>query len=316
MLISMELSQLRTLVTVAGTLNFTRAARRLALTQSAISHQMKSLEDELGEPLFLRVGRGVVLSEAGKVAVQHAERILGEIDSLRDQLGGPGRPLAGRVRAAAATQAFVYLFAELFEGFMETHPNVEVSFRTTVSTDQTVAEILGGSADVGLAALPVFSPALQVNELYEDELFLILSPRHPLARKKSVTVNDLHRERWILFERGTSIRRTTDEFMQEARLPTELALESNDTYFVKRMIEKGRGVSLMPLWTVREEVDAGRLARAGIDGHRLRRQVSLVSLRRNPGSATRAFVEFLLTHRKELQALARGETTAVRVKGA
>ena len=298
---------MRTLRTVAETLNFTRAAERLGLTQSAVSHQIKTLEAELGEPLFLRVKRGVLLSEAGKIALQHAARMLDESDALRGRLGS-GQPLSGRVRAAAATQAFVYLFAELFESFMKRHPQVELSFRTTVSTDQTVADILTGAADVGFAALPVYSPALQVRELFDDELCLVVSPRHRLAGKGSVRVAELERERLILFERGTSIRRATDHFFQRVRLHPPLALETNDTYFVKRMVERGLGLSLLPAWAVRDEVAARRLVRVGLKGHRLRRTVSLIALGRFPASATRVFVEFVLAHRRELQSLARGRS--------
>jgi LysR family cyn operon transcriptional activator len=300
-----DLGQLRTLRTVTETLSFTRAAERLGLTQSAVSHQMKSLENELGEPLFLRVKRGVVLSEAGKVALQYAGRILDESEALRARLGS-GQPLSGRVRAAAATQAFVHLFAGLFESFMKAHPHVELSFRTTVSTDQTVADILAGAADVGFAALPVYSPALRVTELFEDELFLVVSPLHRLARKRVARVADLAGERLILFERGTSIRRATDEFFQRVRLRPALALETNDTFFVKLMVEHGLGLSLLPAWAVREEVAAGRLVRLRLRGHRLRRTVSIVSLGRFPAHATRVFLDFVLRNRGELQAIARG----------
>jgi DNA-binding transcriptional LysR family regulator len=301
----MELAQLRTLRTVTETTSFTRAAERLGLTQSAVSHQIKSLELELGETLFLRVKRGVVLSEAGKVALQYAGRILDETDALRERLGS-SQPLSGRVRAAAATQAFVHLFAALFESFMKAHPHVELSFRTTVSTDQTVADILGGAADVGFAALPIYSPSLQVSELFEDELFLVLSPGHPLAGKRVARVADLAGERLILFERGTSIRRATDEFFHRVRLQPALALETNDTFFVKLMVEHGLGLSLLPAWAVREEVASGRLVRLRLRGQRLRRSVSMVSLGRSPAHATRAFVDFVLRHRKGLQAIARG----------
>src|SRR3970040_1296931 len=101
----MELSPLRTFRVVAETLNFTRAAERLSLTQSAVSHQIKALETELGEPLFIRAKGGVRLSEAGEVALRHAERGLDGAGTLRDRLAGPERPPTGRVRAAAATQA-------------------------------------------------------------------------------------------------------------------------------------------------------------------------------------------------------------------
>jgi LysR family cyn operon transcriptional activator len=304
---AMELAQLRTLRTVAETLNFTRAAERLGLTQSAVSQQVKTLEAELGEPLFVRVKRGVLLSDAGKLAVQYAARILDESDALKARLSGPGQPLSGRVRVAAATQAFVYLFAGLFETFMKAHPALELSFRTTASTEHTLAGILGGEADVGFAGLPVYSPALQVVEVFEDELWLVAGRSHRLASRRAATAQDVESERFILFERGNSIRRATDQFFQQLALTPALALETNDTYFVKAMVERGLGISLLPAWATREEVAAGRLVRLPVEGHRLRRTVSIVSLGRFPASSTRAFVDHVLAHREALQAIARGE---------
>ena len=301
----MEIAQLRTLREVAETLNFTRAAERLGLTQSAVSHQIKALEAELGEPLFVRAKRGVLLSEGGRAALEHAIRILDEIEALRVRLPGLAQVPSGRVRAAAATQAFVHLFAGLFEAFMKAHPRIELTFRTTVSTDQTVADILNGAAEVGFAALPVYSPSLQVRELFEDELVLVAGPRHAFAGRTTVSVRDIAAERLVLFERGSSVRRATDAFFHRVGVRPELALESNDTYFVKLMVEHGLGVSLLPAWAVREEVATGRLVRLAVAGHRLRRSVSMIFLGRRPPAATRAFVEFMLEHRAELQSVAR-----------
>jgi LysR family cyn operon transcriptional activator len=303
----MEISQLRTFRTVTETLNFTRAAERLHLTQSAVSHQIKALETELGEPLFIRAKGGVRLSEAGKVALRHAERVLDAADALRDRLAGPERPPTGRVRAAAATQAFVHLFVPLFESFMRQYPGVEVSFRTTVSTDQTLADILNGAADVGFASLPVYSPTLQVTELFEDELMVVVGHAHPLAGRTEVEVDEIRSERFILFERGASIRRATDQFFNQVGITPELALESNDTYFIKLMVERAIGISLLPAWAVRDEVAWGWLARMRISGHRLRRFVGIVSLGRFQATATRAFLDFVLARKDDLQKMARGE---------
>src|SRR2546421_12487636 len=124
----MELSQLRTFREVAETLSFTRASERLNLTQSAVSHQIKALEVELGEPLFIRAKRGVKLSDAGKLALEYAERIIEEADALRERIGGDEHEPRGRVRAAAATPAFVHLFAGLFESFLREHEGIELRF--------------------------------------------------------------------------------------------------------------------------------------------------------------------------------------------
>lgn len=303
----MEMSQLRTFRTIAETLNFTRAAERLHLTQSAISHQIKALERELGEPLFIRAKRGVKLSPAGKLALEYAERILDDADALRERVGGREGVLQGRVRVAAATQAFVNLFANLFEQFMRRHAEVELSFRTTPSTDQTLADILNGTADVGFASLPVYSPALQVTELFTDELCVVVGSEHKLASKSSITVREIEAERLILFERGASVRRATDEFFKRVNLKARLTLESNDTYFIKHMVANGLGISLLPVWAVQEERAAGRLAQLPIKGHHLRRSVAMVSLGRFQASPTRAFLQFMLRHKAELQQVASGD---------
>src|SRR5438067_2351348 len=272
----MELWQLRTFSEIAETLNFTKASERLNLTQSAVSHQIKALEDELGVKLFLRGKRGVKLTDAGKSAVESARRILNEAELMREEVTGREQALAGSVRVAAATQALVYLFAPLFEDFMDSHESVELVFRTTANTEQTVDDILEGVADVGFASMAVYSPTLQVTELFVDELVLVISKKHRLAAKTAVSINELEKERWVLFERGASIRRSTDDFFKKVHVKPEKALESNDTYFVKLMVEHGLGVSLMPSWTVREEIKAGKLAQIGVKEHKLQRSVSMV----------------------------------------
>jgi DNA-binding transcriptional LysR family regulator len=303
----MEIGQLRTFRTIAETLNFTRAAERLNLTQSAVSHQIKALETELGEPLFIRAKGGVRLSDAGKAALRHAEGILDSVDALRSHVVGKERSPTGRVRAAAATQAFVHLFVPLFESFMRRYPGVEVSFRTTVSTDQTLADLMSGAADVGFASVPVYSPTLEVTELFEDELLVVVGHAHPLASRTELTADEIRGERLILFERGASIRRATDDFFNKVGITPELALESNDTYFIKLMVERGIGISLLPAWAVRDEVAWGWLARLRIEGHRLRRSVGMVARGRFQASATRAFLEFVLARKDDLQRMARGD---------
>jgi LysR family cyn operon transcriptional activator len=302
----MELWQLRTFRTVAETLNFTRAAKELNLTQSAVSHQIKALETEFGEALFIRAKRGVRLSESGKLALEHAERILDDAEAMRERVSGSKRAAAGSVRVAAATQALVYLFAPSFEAFMRAHPGVELSFRTTVSTEQTISAILDGAADIGFASFPVYSPALKVEQLVEDELMLVVGRQHRFAKKRSVQFSEIERERLVLFERGSSIRRATDQFFDRVGIRPALALESNDTYFIKLMTEHGWGITLLPRWAITEEVRADKLAQLLITGHRLRRSVKMVSLGRFPSAATRTFHSFMLSQKNELRKLAMG----------
>jgi len=300
----MELWQLRTFCEIADTLNFTKASERLNLTQSAVSHQIKALEDELGVKLFLRGRRGVKLTDAGRSAVESSRKILDEAELMRQQVAGREQALAGSVRVAAATQALVYLFAPLFEDFMDSHESVELVFRTTANTEQTIGDILEGVADIGFASMPVYSPTLEVTELFSDQLVLVVGQKHRLSARKNVHIDELEEDRWILFERGASIRRATDDFFKKVQVKPEKALESNDTYFVKLMVEHGLGISLMPSWAVREEVATGKLAQVRIKGHELKRSVAMVALKASKSAPIRAFIAYMLKDKKRLQAAA------------
>ncbi|MCU0239634.1 MAG: LysR family transcriptional regulator [Pyrinomonadaceae bacterium] len=300
----MEIWQLKTFKVIAETLNFTKASEKLNLTQSAVSHQIKALESELGEPLFIRTKKGVILTNAGKIMLESANRILAEADELRDKIQGISKIVSGRVRVAAATQALVYFFAPIFKGFMKTHENIELVFRTTVSTEQTVEDILNGVADVGFASLPIYSPNLQVVELFDDELFLVVGKKHHLAEKREVTFEELNAEKWILFERGASIRRTTDNFFKDLGIVPEMSLESNDAYFIKMLIENGLGVSLLPLWAVRDEVNHEKLAIVKIANREIKRSVAMVSLKGFKPAQVRAFTKYVLERKEKLQSWA------------
>jgi DNA-binding transcriptional LysR family regulator len=296
-----ELWQLRTLIETAELLNFTKASEALNLTQSAVSHQIKALEEELGTPLFIRASRGVQLTDAGRLAYEHAKKIITESEDMLLSVAHRKKALVGTVRVAAATQALVYLFAPLFEEFMDLHPSVELIFRTTATTDQTVTGILDGSIDVGFASLAVYSPGLALKPIFDDELVLAVGKRHPFAKKRTVKLDEIRSERWILFERGASIRRATDAFFKEAGMVPEKALESNDTYFIKLMIERGLGIALMPGWSVKEEVAAGELARLRIKDHPLKRSVSMASLKGSRSAAIDAFIRFMSDNKEELR---------------
>ncbi|CAN5777260.1 LysR family transcriptional regulator [soil metagenome] len=300
----MELWQLRTFRAVAENLNFTKASEQLFLTQSAVSHQIKALEEEFGVPLFIRGKSGVTLTDAGKKALDYAIKILDEAEKMREFVAGREKALAGRVRVAAATQALVYLFAPLFEEFMDSFDAVELVFRTTVSTEQTVEDILTGVADVGFASMAVYSPNLEVVELFEDELVLVCGKKHKLTQKQEVSIKDLAAERWILFERGSSIRRATDDFFKQKKIEPETALESNDTYFIEIMIEHGLGISLLPSWAIGSEVKNGDLKIVKVKKLNLTRSVAMVGMKGLQPAPIRAFTKFIYERRKTLQTMA------------
>jgi DNA-binding transcriptional LysR family regulator len=188
---------------------------------------------------------------------------------------------------------------------MDSFDAVELVFRTTVSTEQTVEDILNGVADVGFTSMAVYSPNLKIVELFEDELVLVCGKKHKLTRKQEVTIKQLAEERWILFERGSSIRRATDDFFKNKSIEPETALESNDTYFIKIMIEHGLGISLLPAWAIGNEVKNGDLKIIKIKKLNLTRSVAMVSMKGLQPAPIRAFTQFIFERKDELQRLAK-----------
>ncbi len=160
---------------------------------------------------------------------------------------------------------------------------------------------MNGAADVGFASMPLYSPALQVTAIFDDELVLVVGRSHRLARRRVARIQDIKSERFILLERGSSIRRVTDRFFNQAGLKPDLALESNDIDFIKLMVAQGLGVALLPTWAARDEVAAGTLDQIAMSGHRLRRKVAMISLARFQTWATRVFLRFILHHKEELE---------------
>lgn len=306
----MEFRQLEILRAIAETRNFTRAGERVGLTQSAVSQQIKALEAELGEPLLVRTSKRVEISRAGELVLAHAERIFNELEAVRAAFKGSKTLAASRLRVAVATQALVHLFAPTYAEFIRLYPQVELFFRTTANTSETIKQVRANAADVGFASLPIRSRQLTVRRLFDDELVLVVSKDHPFANKSSVEPEELASERFVLYEQNVSVRHVTDAFFEEVQIEPFVVVESNDTDFILRMVAKGIGISFMPAWAVTEGVRQDSVRSLGVAGHHLRRSVAIFYLKSNPSAAVRTFLSFLQEHREEIQRRANPDTAS------
>jgi DNA-binding transcriptional LysR family regulator len=303
----MEMRQLEVLRAIAETRNFTRAGERLGLTQSAVSQQIKALESELGEPLLVRTSKRVEVSRAGELVLSHAEKIFAELEAIRAGFKGSRTLAASRLRVAMATQALVHLFAATYTEFIRRYPQVELSFRTTANSAETIKQVRANAADVGFASLPIRSRELTVKRLFEDELVLVVSKNHRLAKLLAVDAAELSHERFVLYEQNVSIRHVTDTFFEEAQIEPLIAVESNDTDFIMKIVADGVGVSFLPAWAVAEGIRQDSVSTLIVSGHPLRRSVAMFYLKSNPSSAVEAFTTFLRERQPEIQIAARPE---------
>jgi LysR family transcriptional regulator, cyn operon transcriptional activator len=193
----MELRHLRYFVSLADCLSFTRAAERVHVTQSTLSHQIKQLEDELGQPLFERIGKRVVTTEAGELFLGYASRALREVDQGLALLKPGAGDLTGQVRIGATHTFNIGLIPECVALFLTRHPTVKVRI-DELSADEIDKRLRAGELDIGIAYRPTGPTDLWFEPLYNEEMVLAVSDAHPLAGRKRIRMVELHQQRLVL----------------------------------------------------------------------------------------------------------------------
>jgi DNA-binding transcriptional LysR family regulator len=254
-----EIKQLRALRAIVETGSFSVAAGRLRLTQSALSHQIKNLEAELGETLLIRGKPRVQPSSAGRVVLASAERILAEVSAIGEHFrSADKRPATGTLRIAATNFGMVYLYGNLCEAFMARHPGMDVAFRATETPEEAARRVEEGGADVAFIPFLTAHPLLERVRLGSTEDVFIVGRGHPLARRMTATLDEIRRSRFVRFEPNSGSRNVSDRLFAKQGYPP-IAAESNDAEFVKRMVGMGMGVGLIPVIAVAREVRAHTL---------------------------------------------------------
>ncbi|MCY3735619.1 MAG: LysR family transcriptional regulator [Gemmatimonadaceae bacterium] len=288
----MELQQLRGFCEVARQGSFTRAAGRLFLTQPAVSQQIRALEEELGQRLLERGRKGVRLTAAGEALFRRARSVLGEVAAARAELEEMGTGVRGRVLLATSDTNCTYVLPPVLRRFRERFPEVEVDIRNKMSPEIGQL-VLADEIDFGLATLPIRSRGLSAEPVFERGDVWICPAGHPLSRRKAVLPATAGRHPLLALERGSQSRALLDAMLRGARAAPSIAMELGSIEIIKRFVEIGFGVALVPRVSVADEVAAGRLAAVDARGVP-RRSVGLVRHRGRPASpAAAALIELI-----------------------
>jgi LysR family cyn operon transcriptional activator len=206
----MELRHLRYFSALAGSLSFTRAAERVHVTQSTLSHQIRQLEDELGTRLFDRVGKRVTLTEAGETFLAYALRALQEIDQGVGALKESGADLAGSVRVGATHSFNLGFIPECVALFMRRHPTVHMTVQE-LAADSIVSKVSAGELDLGITYRPSGPSELVFEPLYNEEMVLVVGKNHPLYKRKRMRMVELHRQPIALLPQEFATRAMLEE---------------------------------------------------------------------------------------------------------
>ena len=295
----LELQQLRGFCEVARQGSFTRAADRLYLTQPAVSQQIKSLEEELGQSLLERGRKGVRLTDAGEALYRRARSALGELAAARAELEGMGSRVRGRVLLATSDTNCTYVLPPVLARFRERFPEVEVDIRNKMSPEIGQL-VLADEIDFGLATLPIRGRGLTTEPVFERRDVWIFPVVHPLAGRKAILPATAGRHPLLALERGSQSRALLDAVLRGAGATPAIAMELGSIEIIKRFVEIGFGVALVPEVSVSAEVDSGRLAAVAARGVP-RRAVGLVRHRGRPASPAATALMGLM--REELSGL-------------
>ena len=261
----MDLRQLEIIRAIAETGSFTAAGHKLHVSQSAISRQILLLEDELKEPVFLRVGRRIRITPAGEALLQLSHRVF---QDLKDTIAGitdSQESLRGTVRLLGGMTVCLYVFPTLITELKRQHPSVDVKVMSG-SSERTLQQLRAGSGDLALLTLPVDQPDLVTVPVLQEELLLVTAAKHPLSRKRKVLPQDLVRQPFVLFEQGSNTRRTIDEFFMSARIEPDIVMETENVEIIKALVRTGVGISIIPYQAAARDVSSGHLFLSRIEG--------------------------------------------------
>src|SRR5690606_29523091 len=220
----MEIRQLKAFLAIAEAKTFTAGARRVNVTQAAISMQIRQLEEEVGLPLFTRTPRRVILTEAGEYLLERARKILREHDAAVAEIAEVAGAEYGRLRIGTASGTFAMnQLPTIMRSLKEKFPNSELTV-TSGTSERLVDKIMHGGLDTAFVSLPVDNLKLRTESGFWDEIVAIARPRHALVKEKYISAATLAGEDLILGERGGNTRRMIDEFFAAANVRPNITM--------------------------------------------------------------------------------------------
>ena len=275
----MEIRQLKAFLAIAEAKTFTAGARRVNVTQAAISMQIRQLEDEVGLPLFTRTPRRVILTEAGEYLLGRARKILREHDSAIAEIAEVAGAEHGRLRIGSASAMFAtQQLPEIMQGLLKNFSQAEL--RVSSGTSQTLVDkLMHGEIDIAFVSLPVENSSITTDLLFSDEIIAIGHPDHPAAKERFISAAALAGEKLILGERGGNTRRMIDEFFHAANVKPNIVMELSRQEAINQMVENNLGVGIAGAKNVAGEIREGRLVSWMIEGAEIQWELGLARLR-------------------------------------
>ena len=293
----MDFDQLITFLEVARQGSFSRAGEKVFRSQSAVSAQIRQLEQEYGDRLLDRSGKTVKLTPAGQVFFEYAERLKNLRDeSLMAVADHSGTP-RGTLRVGANEATCLYVLPEVFAEYCRRYPPVQISIYRNFSY-KIVEKLENGAVEVGILTLPIQSPSLKIQPIFRDKLMLMVSPKNPLAKFKVVPVSEIVKHP-LLFPKTGHTRRLLDKLFRPHQAELQVRMELPSIGMIKRFVGADAGVSFISESFARDQVKTGEVKLLNVEGVDLWRELALVYRRdRSLPRAVQALINMIRELRK------------------
>jgi DNA-binding transcriptional LysR family regulator len=270
----MDLAQLEVFLAVAKEGRFSRAAEKLYRTQSAVSQSIRKLEDEIGEPLFDRSSREGVLTDAGRVLQEYAERLLNLRSDAQEALVELRELQKGKLAIAANEFTALYLLPVLAK-FRRLHPMIRITVRRSLGS-HIPDDVLRHNAELGVLTYDPQERQLCATVVYLDELIFVVPPSHPLATARQVSIRQLGAESFVAHNVASPYREKVIQAFKRHKTPLHMDIELPTLQAIKRFVAMGNGVALLPEISVENELARGELVRIPVRELRLHRKLRLI----------------------------------------
>ncbi len=294
--------RLQVFYTVARHLSFTKAAEQLFMTQPAVTFQIKQLEEQFNARLFERSHGKIALTQAGRLVMDYAERILGLSEEMETRVGELTGSMSGPLLLGASTTIAEFILPRILGEFKVEHPQVRTHL-TVGNSEMIASRIADHVLDLGLIESPLHLPGLTIEVCCEDELVLICSPAHRFAKSAAVKPSELPGEPYVNRELGSGTRDFTDQYLRRCKVSPEdlnVVMELGSPEAIKGVVETGLGVSIVSRAMLAKERRLGTLTAVPLEP-RLIRTFSFVHPKEKFRSKLlTTFVEFATARMKKL----------------
>jgi DNA-binding transcriptional LysR family regulator len=262
--------QLRAFLTLAKTGSFTRSGKELFISQSAVSHSMKALESDIGCRLFDRLGKKVMLTQAGETLLHHAEKILTEMESARtsiEQLGKWGR---ARLRLGASITACEHILPAVLRELKERFPQCLISI-SPGDTNEVIEGLQHNTIDLALSLQPKNDDRFEFNPLFTDEMVFVLSPSHPWAERGRVAREEIPKQNYVLYNKSSYTFHIVEDYFRQEDMVLNTVIELGSMEAIKELVKLGLGISIVAPWIARKELEEKTLVALPLGRRKLKR---------------------------------------------